>query len=285
MRRWLALALAATLAFAAPGCWLFPRLSDTDDEHFANFDGTQVFYRDAGKESPVLVLVHGWLCDHTVWTTQVEGLRGKARLLVVDLPGHGGSDKPEDADYSMDYLARSLAAVMDDAGVDRAVLVGHSNGTPVIRQFYRLFPQRTEALVIVDGALKPWTTDTAMMERIVDTYRGDDYREQINLWIEKSEHSALLKEIVARPPQYVVVRTLEGAMDPAIWTDDTIDVPVLAIMAASPFWTAEYETSARQLAPHMDYRVMTDVSHFLMMEEPARVNAAILEFLYANRIH
>jgi len=54
----------------------------------------------------------------------------------------------------MEYLARSIEAVLSDAKVKRAVLVGHSMGTPVIRQFYRVFPEKTAGLVIVDGALR-----------------------------------------------------------------------------------------------------------------------------------
>jgi len=56
--------------------------------------------------------------------------------------------------YTMEYLARSIEAVLSDAKVKRAVLVGHSMGTPVIRQFYRVFPEKTVGLVIVDGALR-----------------------------------------------------------------------------------------------------------------------------------
>jgi pimeloyl-ACP methyl ester carboxylesterase len=47
---------------------------------------------------------------------------------------------------------------MRQAKVEKAVLVGHSMGTPVARQFYRLYPQKTLAIVIVDGALRPMAT-------------------------------------------------------------------------------------------------------------------------------
>ncbi len=50
-------------------------------------------------------------------------------MITVDLPGHGESDKPQIA-YTMDLFARAVEAVMRDAGVDQAVLVGHSMGTP-----------------------------------------------------------------------------------------------------------------------------------------------------------
>ena len=75
------------------------------------------------------------------------------RVIALDLPGHGQSDKPK-LDYSMDLFARSVDAVMKKAGVKRAVLVGHSMGTPIARQFYRLHPEKTQGIVVVDGALR-----------------------------------------------------------------------------------------------------------------------------------
>src|SRR5262245_13090206 len=119
--------------------------------HLAKLGDAKVHYESHGEGDQALVLVHGWTCNATFWRRQIPDLAGH-RVLVVDLPGHGESDKPELA-YTMEHFARGIDAVMRDAGVGKAVLVGHSMGTPVIRQFYRLFPDRTLALVIVDGSL------------------------------------------------------------------------------------------------------------------------------------
>jgi pimeloyl-ACP methyl ester carboxylesterase len=78
-------------------------------------------------------------------------------VIALDLPGHGQSDKPQIA-YTMDLFANAIDAVMRDAKVERAVLVGHSMGTPVARQFYRKYPQKTLAIVIVDGGLRLFGT-------------------------------------------------------------------------------------------------------------------------------
>jgi pimeloyl-ACP methyl ester carboxylesterase len=78
---------------------------------------------------------------------------GSLHLIAVDLVGHGKSDKPH-VRYTMEVFARSIDSVLTDAKIKRAVLVGHSMGTPVVRQFLRLFPEKTAGLVIVDGALR-----------------------------------------------------------------------------------------------------------------------------------
>src|SRR5205823_14141304 len=60
---------------------------------------------------------------------------------------------------------------------EQAVLVGHSMGTPVVRQFYRLFPAKTKALVFVDGALRPFTKDPAEAERFASTFKEETFKE------------------------------------------------------------------------------------------------------------
>src|SRR3989442_10700990 len=120
------------------------------------FEGMNVVYASRGRGEPALVFVHGWSCDRSFWEAQMASptlARGR-RLLAVDLPGHGESDKPA-IHYTMDLFARAIASVLDDAGVRRAVLVGHSMGTPVIRQFYRLHPSRTAGVGVGARPLQP----------------------------------------------------------------------------------------------------------------------------------
>ena len=81
------------------------------------------------------------------------GLRQEYRVITVDLPGHGQSASPKDGKLSMDLFARAVEAVREEAKADRVVLVGHSMGAPVIRQYAHLYPQRVAGLVAVDGPL------------------------------------------------------------------------------------------------------------------------------------
>ncbi|MBA3543119.1 MAG: alpha/beta hydrolase, partial [Chthoniobacterales bacterium] len=143
--------------------------------HFASLDGVRVHYTNYGSGEAALLFVPGWSCDETVWNAQAPELAQTVRVITVDLPGHGQSDKPELA-YTMDFYARSLDAVLRDAGVKFATLVGHSNGSPVVRQFYRRHPEKVRGLVIVDGALR-LLGDAAMMEKFVASLRAPNYAE------------------------------------------------------------------------------------------------------------
>src|SRR5688572_15814605 len=137
--------VSATSAFAQ---------SSKPESRWAKLDGTKIHYYDIGngKSKDALVLIHGWTCNADFWKDSYNAFPNY-RVIALDLPGHGQSDKPK-VDYSMAYFARSVDAVMRKAGVKRAVFAGHSMGTPIAREFYRMHPDRTLGIIIVDGALR-----------------------------------------------------------------------------------------------------------------------------------
>ncbi len=119
----------------------------------ASVDGINLHWTSAGSGPRTLVLVHGWTCDETSWSAQVPALSKKYRVITMDLPGHGKSGMPKGGAFTMDLFARAVEAVRVEAKADRLVLMGHSMGTPVIRQYARLYPQHVAALVLVDGVV------------------------------------------------------------------------------------------------------------------------------------
>ena len=259
------------------------------NSHFAKLDGSRIHYENHGKGREAIVLIHGWTCDLGFWRGQIPDLSKRARVIAIDLPGHGQSDKPEIA-YSMDLFARAVDAVMQDAGVDRAVLIGHSMGTPIARQFYRKYPKKTLGLVIVDGPLRPFG-DKKMMENFIAPLRGPNYKVEAAKFIDGMmgpEVSAALREQIKTSmlstPQYVAISAMEGMADESIWKQDKIEVPVLAVLAKSPFWQADNEQFFRSVVPNLDYQMWSGVSHFLMMEKPKEFNDAVITFLDKQRL-
>jgi pimeloyl-ACP methyl ester carboxylesterase len=277
-----ALLLVATALF----CAAQPIVSDS---HFVEAEGAKVHYTNYGKGETALFFVHGWACDETVWQEQAPVLAEKMRVITVDLPGHGQSDKPH-IPYTMDLYARAIAAVLRETNVHSVILVGHSNGTAVVRQFYRQFPQKVRALVIVEGGLRPFV-EAANLEKFIGPLRGDNYAEAAGNFIsgmtqpiKDAKLRDRIKTLMLRTPQYVAVSEFEATADPALWKPDKIDIPVLMILAKQPVWTAEYEQFVRGLAPKLDYQVWENVSHFVMMEKPREFNAALLAFLEKNQL-
>jgi pimeloyl-ACP methyl ester carboxylesterase len=266
------LLLASSVAFATDG-----------DSQYAKLDGVKIHYKSYGKGKDALVLIHGWTCNLDNWREQIPELSKRNRVIALDLPGHGQSDKPE-IKYTMDLFANAVDAVMRDAKVDHAVLVGHSMGTPVARQFYRKYPQKTLAIVIVDGGLRLFGTKE-MRDGFLAMFRSPGYKESggqmllqmmANLPAAEQERG---KASFANTPQYVIVGAMEAMSDEALYAPDKINVPVLAILAKSPFWPADTEQFLHSLAPDLEFQMWEGVGHFVMLEKPKQLNDAVIAFL------
>jgi pimeloyl-ACP methyl ester carboxylesterase len=260
---------------------------ESGESRFAKLDGARIHYVNYGKGDEALVLIHGWTMDLDNWRDQIPAFAKRSRVIAVDLPGHGQSDKPQTT-YSMELFARAVEAVMHDAKVKRAVLVGHSMGTPVARQFYRKYPEKTLAIVIVDGVLHP-LADKATMDRMIAGFRGPNYRDTITQMFAAMNGPGLSADAQGRiraasqlAPQYVLISAMEGMADPSIWGDDKINVPVLAVMAKNPFFPPDIEQKARAVAPKMEFQMWESVGHFVMMEKPKEFNEVVLVFLDKN---
>lgn len=253
--------------------------------HFAKSGDLKVHYKSLGEGKTALVFVHGWCGDHTVWTDQAAALNGKLRMLFVDLPGYGRSDKPQ-VDYTPDLFADGLNAVLKDAGVEKAVLAGHSMGTPVVRQFYRRFPDQTKALIFVDGGLRPFTTGKAATEKFLSMFQEDTFKESVPQFFgamfspdcPASVRESIEKLALNATPS-VAVNSMKQMFDEKWWKEDPVKVPSLALMAKSPFWNDDYKTFVKKLVPDLDYREFDGVGHFLFLEKPKEVNEVLSEFL------
>jgi pimeloyl-ACP methyl ester carboxylesterase len=259
---------------------------DAAPSHFATLDGAKVHYKSFGDPDAktAVVFVHGWSCDLTVWRAQVPAFAGKARVLLVDLPGHGKSDRPA-VDYSMDRFARAVDAVMKDAGVERALLVGHSMGTPVIRQFWRLFPQKTVGLVAMDGPLRTYTRDPKQVQAFVDRFSGPDFGKTLAGFVDTmfvastpEDVKASVRAMMGGATPQVAGSAMKEMFDLAIWKDDPIGVPLEVMVAKSPNWSADYFAYVKTLNPSAEIVEVPEAGHFLMLEKPVEVNAALVAF-------
>jgi pimeloyl-ACP methyl ester carboxylesterase len=249
------------------------------------FDGNKVHYVTVGEGRNTLVFVHCWAGNLGFWREQVPALADKARLVLIDLPGHGQSDKLP-AVYSMDYFARAVLAVMRNARVGKATLVGHSMGGPVIYRVYEQAPEKVVALVVVDGFLRRPKVAPGQAEQFIAQFRTPDYRERIRQFFgpmfpgTEALRNRILSEMLATP-QRVMSDTMEGMFGPGQpdWDLKPANVPVLVISAKGTLYDAEGENYVRSLSSQTDYRVMKNVGHWLMLERPAEFNALLTDML------
>lgn len=293
MIRTLHSALAAASLLLAAGCARSPESRDPASplahakSHFATFGTNRIHYVVEGKGKHVIVFVHCWSGNLGFWREQVPALADKARLILIDLPGHGQSDKPHTA-YTMDFFAGAVLAVMRDAHVDKATLVGHSMGVPVICRAYKQAPERVAALVAVDGTLRRPKMTPEQAEQFIARFRAPDYREKTRQFMStmfpvpgtEAVRDRVVSEML-ETPQYVMLGAMEGMFgaDQPDWGPRHVSVPVLVINAPNPMWTDDYKEYVRSLSPQTDYRGIDGVGHWLMLEKPAEFNAALTEML------
>jgi pimeloyl-ACP methyl ester carboxylesterase len=102
------------------------------------------------RAAETVVCLHGWICSvYTYRAVMLLLAEAGRRVIAIDLPGHGLSDKPkEHAYYTVDAMAGCLVDVLDALGITEATYVGHSMGGAIAARIARQHPERVKALVL-----------------------------------------------------------------------------------------------------------------------------------------
>lgn len=119
--------------------------------------GVSIHYKVEGKGSPV-VLLHGAFdsCEGWIDYGYVARLRRDYQLILIDLRGHGQSDKPHDPDsYSVDLFVQDVIAVLDELGVGICHTLGYSLGGWIVYSLLRKYPERIQSMILLDGVTGP----------------------------------------------------------------------------------------------------------------------------------
>ena len=276
------------LLLAAAGC-VHPPPEDasynsvaSDEKRLAVAEGwLQGTSLGRGSGLPV-VMVHGLGGNHHVFDAQIEHLKGRRRVLAFDLRGCGGSSLSPRGLYDIDSMARDLRVVLDVFG-ERAILVGHSLGAHVIARFAEQFPGRAAALVLIDApgdVRQPVRALLAELEpRDEVGFRAgvDQFLEPLLRGAQPATREKVLASLHATRREVLDgMLTSLGAWDPA---------PILA-RYPGPVVAIVGQDSPGMLH-HSDSRVrvvlVTDSSHWPMLDQPDRVNAVLDEVLATAR--
>jgi pimeloyl-ACP methyl ester carboxylesterase len=260
-----------------PACILAAVLA-TVPARAASIDGFDIHTVSAGS-GPTIVFVHGWTCDTSSWREQMPAFDDDYRVIALDLPGHGMSGSPSDGAFSMALFARAVEAVRAEAGAERIVLVGHSMGAPVIRQYALDFPEHVAGLVAVDGPLD------------VRAFGGrgggaapalsPEMRESMIRGMFVPETAPELQQHILDMMLGTADATASGAMaamfNQGAGATGIVEAPALAVVAGT---AALPDVEAmRQVVPNFEAAQVPGTGHFLMMEKPAEFNRLLAEFL------
>ena len=109
-----------------------------------------VSYTDVGnKGSPVIIFIHGFPFNKSMWNLQVESLKDKYRLITYDIRGHGNSGAGNE-DYSIDLFVSDLIGLMDALKINKAILCGLSMGGYIALNAIANDKDRIDALILAD---------------------------------------------------------------------------------------------------------------------------------------
>jgi pimeloyl-ACP methyl ester carboxylesterase len=250
----------------------------------ATVEGLKIHSSSVGS-GPTIVFVHGWTCDASSWAEQVPVFAKDHRVITLDLPGHGSSESPKDGKLSMDLFARAVEAVRAEAGAERIVLVGHSMGAPVIRQYAHLYPGHVAGLVAVDGPLdvRAFTSGNLPpgFPPPLTGPEGRTAREGMikSMFIPETPPALqdhILKMMLAAP-EATAVGAMNAMFNPAIGWSDKINAPALTVYAGTA--NVPDPAATKELYPNHEATQVKGTGHFLMMEKPAEFNRILTGFL------
>ncbi len=261
-----ALLAAAGCSFLGPG--FAPAVATPEmaaealESRFADFGDERIHYVVAGRQGgPVVLFVHGSPGTWEAWRGYLRdpGLRQRARLVAVDRPGFGASDRGR-AEPSLERQAAALGAVLSAEGARSAIVVGHSLGGPVAARFAVDAPARVDALLLIAPSIDPaqekhrWFNVAGSM-RVVQWFLAVDWTtSNREIWPLRGE----LERLGARLGEVACpVVIVQG-------TKDTLVPPV----------NAEYGQQAFTHAP-VEVRWVPNADHFVVWSQPALIRETI----------
>jgi pimeloyl-ACP methyl ester carboxylesterase len=152
---------ASAAALAAAAVYNTYRARKVEHDHppagqFVTVDGVRLHYLEKG-EGPPVVLIHGNVvtAEDYVWSGVFDRVARNHRVITIDRPGFGYSDRPQGSLWTAAHQADLLAQALDRLDIDQAVVVGHSWGTLVALELALRFPAAVSGLVLLAGYYGP----------------------------------------------------------------------------------------------------------------------------------
>lgn len=252
-------------------------------------DAMPLAYEERGS-GPVMLFVHGFPLDRTMWIPQLAGLAKLRTCVALDLRGHGLSADDQPANYSMDLFADDIARTMDEMGAETADLVGLSMGGYVLLAFWRRYPDRVRSLIFIDTKAEADGDEAkAGREKTAADVRANGMTPLIDNLLPKLFGSSPAEAAVEKARTMFQNTVPEVAAADALAMRDRPDsVADLAGITVPVLWLHGEEDQlmpldgARASAEKIPNAVFTSIpggGHLSPMENPEAVNAAIAEFL------
>jgi pimeloyl-ACP methyl ester carboxylesterase len=246
-----------------------PSLPHAAKSGYAPVNGIKIWYAEFGRGAPV-ILLHGGLANSNYWGKLVPALAPHYRVIVMDSRGHGRSSRDEKP-YGYDLMAADVVALMDYLKIDKAALIGWSDGAIIGLDIAMHHPERLTELFAFAANSDPSAVKDVEHDPVFGAFIARARTEYEKLSPTPKEYDAFLKQITKmwdsephwtaadlaaiKVPTWIV----DADHDEAIKRDNTL------FMADN--------------IPGSGLLIQPEVSHFSFLQDPQQFNADVLHFL------
>ena len=246
-----------------------PTLPTAAQSGLAPVNGIKLWYAEFGQGAPV-ILLHGGLANSNYWGLLVRALAPHYRIIVVDSRGHGRSSR-DARPYGYDLMADDVVGLMDYLKIDKAALVGWSDGAIIGLDIALRHPQRLSKLFAFAANSDPSAVKDVEHDPVFSAFIARARREYETLSPTPTEYDAFLKQIEKMwegEPHWTADR-LHGIEVPTWIVDADHDE---AIKRDNTLFMADN-------IPGSGLLIQPQVSHFSFLQDPAQFNGDVLHFL------
>lgn len=268
-----------------------PDPASRQGQYLDTADGASIFYQVTGEGEPLLLL-HGYPLSGALFARNVEVLSQEYQVITVDHRGYGLSLTPAVPDNVAIYASDAMA-VLDELGIDQAIIGGHSMGGPITFEMYQMAPERFRGMILIDTIAAPaspieaglWNGFIAEVEQlgISMAYVNNLIKEMLSgdTRLNQPEQAQYLATVVQ---QASVESAIGGATALANRPDYTdllgqIEVPTLVYTGIEdtvyPFPVSQMLAEA---IPNSTLATIPGASHAAIFEAPDESNQAILDW-------
>ena len=250
----------------------------------------ELAYEERGS-GPVLLFVHGFPFDRTMWVPQqLAGLAKIRTAVAVDLRGHGLSNVQSGGDFSMDLFADDVIKTLDAIGADQADFAGLSMGGYVLFSIWRRHPDRVRSLIFIDTKAEADTEEgkagrektaelvsekgmdplyESLSPKLTGSSPSEDVQRRLKAMFDNTAPEVAAADSLAMRDRPDSVGDLESIKVPVLWMhgeEDTL-MPIDGARASA------------EKIPGAQFVTIPGGGHVSPMENPDAVNKAIIDFL------
>lgn len=276
--------------------------------HYA-LENPRVAYVDVGQGPQTLILVHGLASNLGFWRYDIPELAQHYRVIAVDLPGYGRSQKSGDYSYSLSFQAATLQRLIEQLGLHDVTLVGQSMGGQIAMVLALEHPDAVQRLVLVDPAgIETFDPGEGKWLRNVYTIDGikktpeDAIRRNLAInfyvWQDRlewmvEERARLAKDDDFDQFAYAVKKSVGAMLDePTTSYLERIQQPTLIVYGQydglipnpylHPGFARDVFREGADRIPHATLVEIKDAGHLSMMEQPEAFDRAVLDWLQGS---